>query len=167
MNYGVLVLTKKTKWWLLLTLLCPLWVNADAIAPDFTLPTHDGTEITLSHLKGKVVYLDFWASWCGPCRQSFPWLNELRAKNSPEDLQIIAVNLDSDQALAKKFLSKLPANFTVAYDPKGTVAEAYQLPGMPTSFLIDRNGLVVSRHIGFLKQDSEKLAQQIQYLLQQ
>jgi len=150
---------------LLLITALPLLAHADNMAPNFTLPTQQGSEITLSDLKGKVVYLDFWASWCGPCRRSFPWMNQLHKESDPEQFQIIAINLDSEEALAKKFLSNLPADFIVAFDPNGDTAKAYQLPGMPTSYLIDRDGRVISRHIGFLERDSKKIEQQIQQLL--
>ncbi|MCF6282699.1 MAG: TlpA family protein disulfide reductase [Candidatus Polarisedimenticolaceae bacterium] len=151
---------------LLLLMLLPLGAVADNRAPDFTLPTQNGETITLSDLKGRVIYLDFWASWCAPCRQSFPWLNRLHQKSDPKQFKIIAINVDNDERLAKQFLTKLPADFTIAFDPKGDVAEAYQLPAMPTSFLIDQSGHVVSRHIGFLQQDREQLALQIQQLIE-
>ncbi len=151
---------------LLLLLLLPILVNADNEAPNFTLPTQNGDEIRLSDLKGQVVYLDFWASWCAPCRRSFPWMNRLHKQIDPDQFKIIAINLDSDETQARKFLSNLPAEFTVAFDPKGLTAEAYQLPGMPTSYLIDQQGRVVSRHVGFLVSDTVKIEAAIQQLLQ-
>lgn len=150
----------------LLLLLLPILASADNQAPDFALPTQNGTEIRLSDLKGQVVYLDFWASWCGPCRRSFPWMNQLHKQSDPNQFKIIAINLDSDETQARKFLSNLPADFTVAFDPKGLTAEAYQLPGMPTSYLIDQQGRVVSRHVGFLVSDTVKIEEDIQQLLQ-
>lgn len=150
----------------LLLVLLPILASADNRAPDFTLPTQNGTEIRLSDLKGQVVYLDFWASWCGPCRQSFPWMNQLHKRSDSDQFKIIAINLDSDETQARKFLSNLPADFTVAFDPTGVTAEAYHLPGMPTSYLIDRQGRVVSRHVGFLVSDTVKIEENIQQLLQ-
>lgn len=128
-------------------------VNASGIsqqAPDFKLAGLEGT-ITLSQFKGKVVLLDFWASWCGPCRQSFPWMNAMQEKYGAQGFEIIAINLDRERVLANEFLQKLPSNFTLAFDPKGIVATMYRLKGMPYSFLIDQNGVIREQHIGFQK----------------
>ncbi len=124
-------------------------VNAQQ-APDFTLAGIEGT-ITLSQFKGKVVLLDFWASWCRPCRQSFPWMNAMQAKYGAQGFEIIAINVDKDRVLADEFLKKLPSNFTLAFDPKGTVAAMYRLKGMPYAFLIDKRGIIRKQHIGFHK----------------
>jgi len=125
-------------------------------APNFELPTGNGT-LTLDALKGKVVYLDFWASWCPPCRKSFPWMNEMEHRYGRQGLTVVAVNLDKDHELAAKFLNEVPAKFTVAYDPQGKVAENYHVPGMPSSFIIDRNGKIQAMHIGFREEDSMDL----------
>jgi thiol-disulfide isomerase/thioredoxin len=98
--------------------------------------------------KGKVVYLDFWASWCVPCRKSFPWLNELAAKY-PDDLVVVGINVDNERASADRFLAKYPAHFPLVFDPKGRIAGGYRLEGMPSSVILDRDGKVVHRHIGF------------------
>ncbi|MCK5717028.1 MAG: TlpA family protein disulfide reductase [Thiomargarita sp.] len=119
-------------------------------APDFTL-SGTQTSITLKQFKGKVVLLDFWASWCGPCRQSFPWMNAMQKKYQSQGFEVLAINLDKERSLADAFLKKLPANFTIAFDPKGTVATQYQLQGMPISFMIDKKGVIRKRHIGFHK----------------
>jgi thiol-disulfide isomerase/thioredoxin len=103
----------------------------------------------LSKYKGKVVYLDFWASWCVPCRKSFPWLNKMREKYTPEQLVIVAVNLDKEQTLAMAFLEKYPASFDITFDPKGVTAKKYEIPGMPSSILFDHNGKVIDAHSGF------------------
>ena len=125
-------------------------------APNFSLPTQAGT-LALADLKGKVVYLDFWASWCPPCRKSFPWMNEMERRYSRQGLAVVAVNLDKDHELAAKFLNEVPAKFTVAFDPRGTVADSYHVPGMPSSFIIDRNGKIRAIHIGFRDEDSADL----------
>ena len=130
--------------------------QAAETAPPFSLPTHAGT-LTLDDLKGKVVYLDFWASWCPPCRKSFPWMNDMERRYSRQGLAVVAVNLDKDRALADKFLNEVPARFTVAFDPEGTVANSYHVPGMPSSFIIDRNGRIQAIHIGFREEDSSDL----------
>ncbi len=118
-------------------------------APDFTLPTFAGGEVSLAQLRGKVVYLDFWASWCGPCRKSFPWLEGLRQRLASQGLEIVAVNIDSRRQAAERFLREVPVNFTIALDPEGRVADRYGVEFMPTAYLIDRRGRVVARHFGF------------------
>lgn len=135
-------------------------------APDFTLPSTQG-ELSLAGLDGKVVYLDFWASWCGPCRKSFPWMNEMHARYQDQGLVIIGVNLDASKRPIEKFLKKTPADFIIAYDPDGALAQTYALKGMPTSYLIGRDGTIIDTHIGFRESDKEKLEKQIQEALQQ
>src|SRR5450631_1845011 len=94
--------------------------------------------LDLHAYRGKVVYLDFWASWCGPCRQSFPWLADLLRERESQDLVVIGVNVDKDRALAERFLGETPAAFPIVYDPEGAIASAYKVAGMPTAILIDR-----------------------------
>lgn len=108
----------------------------------------EGKPLDLSAHKGKVVYADFWASWCAPCRQSFPWLNEMAVKY-PKNLVVLGVNVDTNEADATQFLKEYPAGFPVVYDPEGTHANFYQLPGMPTAIVFDRKGNKVHQHIGF------------------
>jgi len=130
-------------------------------APELELPG-DGQTVKISKRPGKVIYLDFWASWCGPCRQSFPWMNAMQEKYKGQDFQVIGVNLDTQPEDAEKFLSKLPAKFTVAYDSKGISARSYGVKGMPTSLLIGKDGKVIYQHIGFNNESREKLEQVIQ-----
>jgi cytochrome c biogenesis protein CcmG/thiol:disulfide interchange protein DsbE len=106
-------------------------------------------DIDFDALKGKVVYIDFWASWCGPCRASFPWMNDMHTKYSDQDLVIIAVNLDQEPELAEEFIAEMKPAFRIEYDPKGKLAEQFGVDTMPTSFLIDRDGKAHSRHKGF------------------
>jgi cytochrome c biogenesis protein CcmG/thiol:disulfide interchange protein DsbE len=139
----------------------PLWA---ADAPDFSLPATDGT-VKLADLKGQVVYLDFWASWCSPCRKSFPWMNEMQRRYRARGLTVVAVNLDKDRALAQQFLAAMHPMFTIAYDPEGKVASRYDVQAMPSSYLIDRSGRVVSRHLGFREDDKAAMEQTIRALL--
>lgn len=139
-------------------------VASAAKAPDFIFKTDSGP-LALQKLRGKVVYLDYWASWCVPCRQSFPWMNELHARYHDKGLVVIAVNVDTETGEAQRFLAQFPANFIVAYDAEGATAQAMNLKGMPTSFLIDRNGEVVSGHLGFREADKTKIEREIQALL--
>jgi thiol-disulfide isomerase/thioredoxin len=127
-------------------------------APEFELPGQQGP-IKLSDYRGQLVYLDFWASWCTPCLKSFPWMAKLQQTYQSQGLVVIAINLDTEQKLADDFLQEHPVNFLIGFDPKGTTPLAYSVRGMPSSFIIDRNGNIVSSHIGF-NSDKEKLYEQ-------
>jgi thiol-disulfide isomerase/thioredoxin len=140
--------------------------QATKIAPDFNLPLKQGS-ISLSQYKGKVVYLDFWASWCIPCRKSFPWMNSMEQKYSNKGLKIITINLDKKEKAVEKFLKRYPANFAVAYDPAGKTAEAYDVKGMPSSYLIDRSGKIIYTHIGFRASNKNILEAKIKAALAQ
>ncbi len=106
-------------------------------------------KLIFSDYRGKVILLDFWASWCGPCRQSFPWMNDVQARYADQGLVVIAVNLDQDKQGADEFLRDIPATFKIVYDPEGTSAEQMDVMGMPMSYLIDRDGILRHRLIGF------------------
>jgi thiol-disulfide isomerase/thioredoxin len=148
-----------------LLLLPGLFLTAAAqTAPDFTLPS-TGKSINLQEYRGKVVYLDFWASWCTPCRKSFPWMNALHKRYAKDGLVVLAVNLDENKQEVGRFLDKYPAEFTVAFDPEGKIAELYQLKGMPSSYLIDKQGNIVMSHIGFRHDDAAQLEKHIKNLL--
>ena len=99
--------------------------------------------------RGQWVYLDFWASWCAPCRLSFPWMSQLHREWAPKGLQIVAINLDSQRDKAMQFLQRHPAQFTVLWDAAGHSAKAYDVQAMPMSYLIDPQGHIVSVHRGF------------------
>ncbi|MGB5164775.1 MAG: TlpA disulfide reductase family protein [Woeseiaceae bacterium] len=105
--------------------------------------------LELENYRGKVVLLDFWASWCVPCRRSFPWMNEMQQKYADAGLVIIAVNLDNDAAEAATFLKEYPAQFEIAYDTDKQLARSYNVQAMPTSYLLDRDGATIERHLGF------------------
>ncbi len=115
--------------------------------------------------RGKVVYLDFWASWCGPCKKSFPWMQEMHKKYEHMGLKVIAVNLDKKKDLADKFLQEIPAAFPILYDSAGVLAEQYQLAGMPMTYIIDREGVIRYRHIGYVPAMQAHYEQQIRDLL--
>ena len=121
-------------------------------APDFERVDGKDQSIKLSSYLGKVVYLDFWASWCVPCRETFPWMNQLQAKFGKDGFEVVAVNIDTKKVDADKFLAQFPAGFTVLFDPKRAVAKTYELKGLPTTFLIDRAGNLISTHLGFQKE---------------
>ena len=108
-----------------------------------------GQKTTLADFKGKVVLIDFWASWCGPCRQSFPWMNGMQQQYRAEGLEVVAINLDEEPELAREFLRQMPAQFTVLLDSDAQLPDAFGLIGMPSSYLIDRQGRLRAQHIGF------------------
>lgn len=132
-----------------------------SVAPEFVLDGRSGP-VSLAAFKGKFVYLDFWASWCGPCRHSFPWMGELQKRHGAAGLQVVAINVDTSRSDAQRFLTDNPANFIVAYDPSGSVARQYAIKGMPSSVLIGPDGKVLQVHAGF----NDTLAQQIEAGLQ-
>jgi cytochrome c biogenesis protein CcmG, thiol:disulfide interchange protein DsbE len=132
------------------TLLCPLARASD---------------LDLSAYRGKVVYVDFWASWCGPCKQSFPWLDGLVREYQSQNFVVIGVNVDKDRDKAERFLTETPADFPILYDPTGQLATAYKIAGMPSGVLIDRTGHVRFQHAGFSEKQKGLYEEQLQTLL--
>jgi thiol-disulfide isomerase/thioredoxin len=131
-----------------------------ALGPSLAPAADDGV-VDLAAYHGKVVYLDFWASWCVPCKQSFPWMNTMQRQYGKDGLVIVAVNMDQVRAEADAFLAKYPAEFAVRYDPAGKLAPRFKVRGMPTSALLGRDGNVLLIHEGFKSKDVEKLEQAI------
>ncbi len=117
-------------------------------APDFALDGRDAP-VKLSALRGKYVYVDFWASWCAPCKRSFPWMGTLQQRFGAAGLQVVAINVDTKRSDADTFLAATPAAFVVAYDPAGATAKKYAIKGMPSSVLIDPTGKIIAAHTGF------------------
>lgn len=136
------------------------------VAPEFTLPTQD-TPIQLSTLQGKLVYVDFWASWCRPCKTSFPWMIDMKEKFKDMPFEIVAINLDKNKALADEFIKSQAINFPVAFDPNASVAENYRVEGMPSSYLVDTRGRLRIRYTGFWNRSKDEKEQMIKDLLQQ
>jgi thiol-disulfide isomerase/thioredoxin len=136
-------------------------------APAFDLPVFgaESKHMSLEGLRGKVVLLDFWASWCGPCRQSFPLYEKLRGELPAQDFTLLAINLDEMNDGPAAFLHEHPVSYTSLSDPTGGVAKKFGLIGMPTSFVIDRDGVVQSRHTGFKPQDIDALRGEIRELI--
>jgi len=144
-------------------LVLPATSNAQSIS-GIEIKTTNGM-LSLDSYKGQVIYLDFWASWCVPCKKSFPWLNDLQKNYGKHDFKVIAVNLDKDRKLAERFLKHYPAEFLVGYDPEGKIASQLNVQGMPSSFLIDKKGNIISSHIGFKEKDIKSLEAKIKKLL--
>jgi cytochrome c biogenesis protein CcmG, thiol:disulfide interchange protein DsbE len=140
-------------------------VGVGDAAPMFSLPNAGGNAIALEKLRGQVVYLDFWASWCGPCRRSFPWMSELQERYRDRGLVIVAINVDKKRVDAERFLQTNSARFTVLFDPEGRAPLAYDVAGMPSSYLIDRRGKIVDVEAGFLDERKPAREQAIRTLL--
>ncbi len=157
---------------LCLCLCMPLWAQATDVkvgqnAPAIVLPNlgNNGGSTSLENLRGKVVYLDFWASWCGPCRVSFPQLEAIRAELGDRGFEVLAINVDEFEEDALEFLVEVPVSYPVVRDAEGTSPQTYGILGMPTGFLIDRQGVVRKVHQGYRKSDGEKLRAEIIKLL--
>lgn len=119
----------------------------------------------LQHYKGQVVYVDFWASWCVPCAHSFPFLNELHHEFKDKGLQIVGINMDENAGDAKAFLAKTPAQFTIVADTSTQCAKDFDVKAMPSSYLIDRKGIVHHVHQGFRSEDIKELRALVENLL--
>ena len=140
-------------------------VDVGQQAPDFTLPTLGVMgPIHLSSLRGKIVLVDFWASWCAPCREAMPQYEKLYYQGRREDLEIVAVNLDEERDDAVKFLAVHPVTFPIALDPGGSVPPMFGVIGMPSSYLLDRDGVVRLRYQGFKAKDFKALRETIHKL---
>ena len=116
------------------------------MAPAHSVEVED---LDLDQYRGKIVVLDFWASWCVPCRRSFPWMNEMQEKYADDGLVIIAVNVDNDASDADEFLQQYPPNFLIVYDKNHELVREYAVEAMPSSFLIGRDGTRIESHLGF------------------
>ena len=131
-----------------------------------SLTALDGTPMhNLEELQGKVLYVDFWASWCPPCVRSFPFLNQLEHDLKDQGLQVIGINLDEKVADAKSFLDKFPVDFTIALDADKQCAKDFGVIAMPSSYLIDRKGVIRHVHQGFRADEAKDLRAAIEYLL--
>jgi cytochrome c biogenesis protein CcmG/thiol:disulfide interchange protein DsbE len=116
----------------------------------------DTDQLDLDQYHGKIVVLDFWASWCVPCRRSFPWMNSMQEKYGDDGLVIIAVNVDNEAADAAAFLQEYPAKFEIVYDNDRQLVRDYAIEAMPSSFLIGRDGNVIGNHLGFKTAKTEE-----------
>lgn len=121
---------------------------------DISLPLVKDAQLTdqkmsLKDYRGKTLLVDFWASWCGPCRASFPWMNEMQAKYQDQGFEVVAINLDLRPELAYAFLTQIPANFPVLLDENAQLPDAFNVIGMPTSYLVDKEGRLRAQHVGF------------------
>lgn len=127
---------------------------------------NDQVSTTLASYKGKVVWIDFWASWCPPCKASFPWLNQMQQKYGSQGFNVVGINVDEDTHDAKTFLTQTRAHFDVYFDPDGNAPGSFQIQGMPTAILVDRNGQIRLFHVGFQEEQKAELEGIIRKALQ-
>lgn len=139
--------------------------GADTMAPDFNLPGKSGTPIVLSKYKGSVVMLNFWASWCGPCRTEMPLMDQIYKKYAKAGFVLLGVNVDTDSADAQKFLSQVPVSFPIAYDRDNKVSKLYNVAEMPSTFFIDRKGHLRELHRGYNPGDENGYLREIRTLI--
>ena len=136
-------------------------------APDWRLPAIQNAEgeLSLSQFKGKITYIDFWASWCGPCRLSLPALNKLNAEFDASKVQFVAVSIDVVEEDAWDFLERYAVDYPVVIDTESEIARLFAVDGMPSGYLLDADGRVREIHIGYKSGDEIKLAESIRKLL--
>jgi thiol-disulfide isomerase/thioredoxin len=136
-------------------------------APAFSLASRAGGEVSLADLKGQVVMINFWASWCGPCRQEFPALDQIYAKYRPMGFTLVAINVESEKADAERFLGATPVSFPILFDPDNKVSGSYGVSAMPTTVLVDRQGRVRWQHRAYKPGDEAKYIEQIRAVLRE
>ena len=134
-------------------------------APPLALSTAGGERVSLESLRGKLVYVDFWASWCAPCKRSFPWMAEMQRRYGERGFVVVAVNVDKQRADAERFLKATPAAFTVVYDDSGRTPQAWQVKGMPSSYLVDPAGKVLHAESGFRDERKDEVEARIRAAL--
>lgn len=148
-------------------LLIPATSLADVDAgdtPSYTATTLDGESLTAAELRGKVVLIDFWATWCAPCKESFPFYSEL-AKEHGDDLVVLAVSVDAEREAIEQFLKGKDYAFSVVWSKKHSLAKKFGPSTFPTSYLIDRTGKVRHVHVGFDAKAKKKTAEQLEALI--
>ena len=154
---------------IVLFLLVPV-VYADNIkgpAPDFTLKSRSGENIKLSELRGEVVMINFWASWCAPCRQEMPLLEVLYKKYSDLGFTLLAVNVEEDSSKGDDLLRDIPVTFPVLYDNTNKVTKLYKVVAMPSTIIIDRDGKMRYLHRGYLPGYEEEYKKQVSELIRE
>ncbi|HTY48626.1 MAG TPA: TlpA disulfide reductase family protein [Steroidobacteraceae bacterium] len=140
---------------------------ADAPAPVFNLPARDGTIVDLAKLRGQVVMINFWASWCGPCRQEMPLLEKIYEQYHKFGFTLLGVNVEPDSAAAAGFLKQTPVTFPILFDTKSLVSNLYNVSGMPSSAFIDRQGNLRLLHEGYKPGDENLYLDQIRALVRE
>jgi peroxiredoxin len=150
-------------------LLCALPVLADTggPAPQFSLAAKGGSSVSLSQYKGQVVMINFWASWCGPCRQEMPLLESIYKKYNRLGFTMIGVNVEPDSKAADEWLKATPVSFPILYDTDSKVSKLYEVAGMPSTVIIDRQGNVRKLHRGYKPGDENEYLDSIRALIRE
>ncbi|MGC4028401.1 MAG: TlpA disulfide reductase family protein [Steroidobacteraceae bacterium] len=136
-------------------------------APDFRLPSMAGKPVSLDQYKGQVVMINFWASWCGPCRQEMPLLEQLHKKYKPLGFTMIGVNVEPDSTLAADWLKATPVTFPILFDTQSEVSKLYAVAGMPSTVIVDRKGNLRWLHRGYKPGDENQYLDQIRALVRE
>lgn len=142
-------------------------IAPNAAAPDFTLTAQSGKQVALAQFKGQVVMLNFWASWCGPCRQEMPLLDSIYKKYNKVGFTMIGVNVEPDAKAANDWLKQTPVSFPILYDTQSKVSTLYGVAGMPSTVIIDRKGNVRMIHRGYKPGDEEEYLSSIRSLMRE
>jgi peroxiredoxin len=142
-------------------------LSAGAATPGFTLPARAGGTLSLDQLKGQVVMVNFWATWCGPCRQEMPLLEQIQQKYEPLGFTVVGINVEPDSAAAQAWLTGVGVTFPILFDRENTVAAAFGVEGMPSTVFIDRNGAVRYVHRGYKPGDESKYSDMIRSLVKE
>lgn len=149
----------------------PLFAGAprgvNAAAPAFSLPDSGGTTRHLAELTGQVVLVDFWASWCLPCKAAFPKLDALHRELQPRGFTVLAINLDEQRRAADTFLAARPHVMPILFDPTGRTATAFGIAGMPSSVLIDKRGVIRFVHMGYTEKTLTQYRREITQLIEE
>jgi peroxiredoxin len=136
-------------------------------APDFTLKGLDGTNLRLEEYRGKVVLINFWASWCGPCRQEMPLLDRLHHRYEDTGFAVLGINVEGERAPAQKIVDKTKVTFPVPIDENQKVSELYSLEAMPSTVVVDRDGVVRYIHRGYKPGDEAKYVEVVKQLIRE
>ena len=139
----------------------------ETAAPDFTLKSISGENLKLSEYRGEVVLINFWASWCGPCRQEMPVLSELHDKYKALGFTVLGVNVEEDSGKARKLLKKMSVSFPVLLDNESVVSKQYDVVAMPSTVLVDRNGNMRYLHKGYKPGLEDVYLQQVRELIRE
>lgn len=142
-------------------------VTLEDHAPDFTLKSLDGANLRLEEYRGQVVLINFWASWCGPCRQEMPLLDRLHQRYVDTGFAVLGVNVEGDARPAQDLIDKIPVSFPVLIDEGQTVSELYKLEAMPSTVVVDRDGVVRYIHRGYKPGDEAKYVEVVKALIRE
>ena len=141
--------------------------DATGPAAEFTLPSRTGEAVSLSGLKGQVVLINFWATWCGPCRKEMPLLEQIHKKYTPLGFTLLGVNVEEDTTMMDAFLKDVPVTFPILLDPVNGVSKLYKVSAMPSTVIVDRKGNIRYLHQGYQPGDENRYQDMIRQLIRE